>query len=59
VSSLGCLSQNRILAVIDHKFDKTKVVSTIGHATSSLNLRDTGERNGKNKETLVFSKQES
>ena len=49
-----------ILAVIDHKFDKAKVVSTISHATGILKLRDTGERNGKSKETLlIFSKQKS
>ena len=48
------------LAVIDHKFDKDKVVPSIGHATSALILRDTGVMNGKSKETLlVFSKQES
>ena len=48
------------LAVIDHKFDNDEVVSTIGHATSALELRDTGVMNGKNRETfLVFSKQES
>jgi ubiquinone/menaquinone biosynthesis C-methylase UbiE len=49
-----------VLAVIDHKFDKAKVVSTINYATSALKLRDTGERNGKGKDTLlIFSKQES
>jgi ubiquinone/menaquinone biosynthesis C-methylase UbiE len=48
------------LAVIDHKFDKDKVVSTIGHATSTLILVDTGIKNGKRRETLLaFSKQES
>jgi len=54
------LKPNGVLAVVDHKFDKDKVVSTISHVTSALKLRDTGEKNGKSKETLlIFSKQES
>lgn len=54
------LKPNGVLAVIDHKFDKDKVVSTISHATSALTLRDTGVTSGKSKETLLtFSKQES
>lgn len=52
------LKANGILAIIDHKFDNTKVVSTIRHATSALK-RDAGERNVKSKEELlIFSKQE-
>jgi ubiquinone/menaquinone biosynthesis C-methylase UbiE len=54
------LKPKGILAIIDHKYDKAKVVSTISHATNTLKLRDTGKRNGKSKETLlIFSKQES
>jgi ubiquinone/menaquinone biosynthesis C-methylase UbiE len=54
------LKPKGILVVIDHKFDKDKVVSTISHATSILKPRDTELRNGKSKETvLVFLKQES
>jgi ubiquinone/menaquinone biosynthesis C-methylase UbiE len=53
------LKPKGILAVIDHKFDRDKVVSTISHATSMLKLRDTELRNGKGKETLlIFSRQE-
>ena len=53
------LKAKGILAVIDHKFDKAKVVSTINHATSALKVRDTGQRNGKSKDTLlIFLKQE-
>lgn len=45
------------LAIIDHKFDVTKVVSTINHVTSALQICDRGESNGKSKDTLlVFSK---
>jgi ubiquinone/menaquinone biosynthesis C-methylase UbiE len=54
------LKTKGILAVIDHKFDKAKVVSTISHAASALKLRYTEERNGKSKDILlIFSKQES
>ncbi len=54
------LKPKGILAVIDHKFNKTKVVSTISHATSAFELRDTGEKSDKSKETLlIFSKQDS
>ncbi|HJY10685.1 MAG TPA: methyltransferase domain-containing protein, partial [Nitrososphaeraceae archaeon] len=34
------LKPTGILSVIDHKFDKDKVVSTIAHATQNLKLRD-------------------
>ena len=54
------LKPGGLLSIIDHKFDKDKVVSTISHATSILKPRDTELRNGKSKETvLVFLKQES
>ena len=54
------LKPKGILAIIDHKYDKAKVVSTISHATNALKLKDLLERNGKSKEALViFSKQES
>jgi ubiquinone/menaquinone biosynthesis C-methylase UbiE len=53
------LKPKGILAIIDHKYDKAKVVSTIGHATKSLKLKDKEERNDKSKETLlIFSKQD-
>ena len=53
------LKSNGILVIMDHKFDKSKVVSTISHATSALKLRDAGERNVKSKEKLlIFSKRE-
>lgn len=49
-----------ILAIVDHKYDNAKVVSTISHATNALKLKDTLERNGMNKEALlIFSKLES
>jgi hypothetical protein len=49
-----------IVTIIDHKYDKAKVVSTISHATNALKLKDTLERNGKGKEALlIFSKQGS
>jgi ubiquinone/menaquinone biosynthesis C-methylase UbiE len=47
-----------VLAVIDHKFDRNKVISTISHATVELKL-NTGLGNSKSKEVLIFSKQES
>jgi ubiquinone/menaquinone biosynthesis C-methylase UbiE len=53
------LKSNGIIVIMDHKFDNTKVVSTISHATSALKLRDAGERNVKSKEKLlIFSKRE-
>jgi ubiquinone/menaquinone biosynthesis C-methylase UbiE len=53
------LKPKGILAIIDHKFDKDKVVPTISHATGILKLRNTELGNGKSKETLlIFSKQE-
>ena len=53
------LEPKGILAVIDHKFDKDKVVSTISHATSMLKPRDAELRNGKGKKALlIFSRQE-
>lgn len=52
------LKPKGLLSVIDHKFDKDKVVSTIGHTTQNLKLRETGVRNGKKKGTmLIFSKE--
>ena len=54
------LKSNGVLAVIDHKFDRNRVVSTINHATNALILRDTGVGNGKSKEPLlIFLKKES
>jgi ubiquinone/menaquinone biosynthesis C-methylase UbiE len=54
------LRPNGILSVIDHKFDKDKVVSTVTHATNALILRDTKATNDRSKETLlIFSKQVS
>jgi ubiquinone/menaquinone biosynthesis C-methylase UbiE len=53
------LKPKGILTIIDHKYDKAKVVSTIGHATNALKLKDKEERNDKSKETLlIFSKQD-
>jgi ubiquinone/menaquinone biosynthesis C-methylase UbiE len=47
------------LAVIDHKFDVTKVVFTINHVTSELKISDRGESNNKSKDTLlVFSNED-
>jgi ubiquinone/menaquinone biosynthesis C-methylase UbiE len=52
------LKPGGFLAVIDHKFDKDKVVSTISHATGILKVRDTVIRYGKrNGVVLIFSKQ--
>ena len=45
------------LVVIDHKFDKDKVVSTVSHATSILKVRDTMLRYGKRNGIVIFSKQ--
>jgi ubiquinone/menaquinone biosynthesis C-methylase UbiE len=54
------IKPNGLLAVIDHKFDKDKIISTISHATSILNLKNAGLRNSKSKnEVLLFSKQGS
>ena len=50
-----------VLAVIDHKFDISKVLSTINHATSILSLNNTGIRDGNSNSkniVLLFSKQE-
>lgn len=45
-----------LLAVVDHRFDRDKVVSTISHATKHLKLRKS--ENGKKKKILlIFSKQ--
>ena len=52
------LKPSSILTVIDHKFDKDRVVSVISHAASLLKLRDTRIKNG-NRVLLIFSKQES
>ena len=52
------LKRGGFLAVIDHKFDKDKVVSTISHATGILKVRDTVLRYEKrNGVVLIFSKQ--
>ena len=52
------LKPRGLLATIDHKFDKDKVVSTLSHATRALRLRETGLENGKRKKTvLIFSKE--
>jgi ubiquinone/menaquinone biosynthesis C-methylase UbiE len=51
------LKSRGFLAVIDHKFDRDKVICTISHATCILKVRDTGLRDGESKGTvLVFSK---
>jgi ubiquinone/menaquinone biosynthesis C-methylase UbiE len=51
------LKPTGILSVIDHKFDKGKVVSTITRATQNLKLRETVAGNSKEKNTmLIFSK---
>lgn len=47
-----------LLSVIDHKFDKEKVISTINHASKHFKLREAGVSNNKNKkEMLIFSKE--
>ena len=46
-----------LLSVIDHKFDVDKVVSTIGHSTQDLKLRETGIRNKGKGKMLIFSKE--
>ncbi|MGH9988592.1 MAG: class I SAM-dependent methyltransferase [Nitrososphaeraceae archaeon] len=54
------IKPNGVLVVLDHKFDKDKVVSTISHATSMLNINNAGLKNGKSKsEVLLFLKQGS
>lgn len=47
-----------LLSVIDHKFDKEKVISTINHASKHFKLREAGVSNNKNKkEMLIFFKE--
>lgn len=51
------LKPTGILSVIDHKFDRDKVVSTIARATQNLKLRETMAGNSKKKNAmLIFSK---
>jgi ubiquinone/menaquinone biosynthesis C-methylase UbiE len=51
------LKPTGILSVIDHKFDKDKVASTIARATQNLKLRETMAGNSKKKNVmLIFSK---
>ena len=51
------LKPTGILSVIDHKFDKDKVVSVIVNAAVNFKLKDTGIRNGKRKgKMLLFSR---
>ena len=46
-----------LLSIINHKFDKDKVVSVIVNAPVNLKLKDTGIRNGKRKgKMLILSK---
>jgi ubiquinone/menaquinone biosynthesis C-methylase UbiE len=50
------LKTRGLLAIIDHKFNKDKIVFTISQATKDLKLRETG--NGKKRKTmLIFSKE--
>ena len=51
------LKPGGLLSIIDHKFDKDKVVSVIVNAAVNLKLKDTGIRNGKRKgKMLILSK---
>lgn len=51
------LTPTGILLVIDHKFDKGKVISTITCATQNLRLRETMTGNNKEKNAMhIFSK---
>lgn len=51
------LKPTGILSVIDHKFDKDKVTSTIARATQNLKLRETMAGKSKEKNAmLIFSK---
>lgn len=51
------LKAGGLLSIIDHKFDKDKVVSVIVNAAVNLKLKDTGIRNGKRKgKMLILSK---
>jgi hypothetical protein len=51
------LKSTGILSVIDHKFDKGKVISTITRATQNLKLRETMTGNSKEKNAMhIFSK---
>jgi ubiquinone/menaquinone biosynthesis C-methylase UbiE len=46
-----------LLSVIDHKFDKDKVVSTVRHATQGLKLIKSEVQNDKRKSMLlIFTK---
>jgi ubiquinone/menaquinone biosynthesis C-methylase UbiE len=51
------LKSTGILSVIDHKFDKGKVISMITRATQNLKLREMMARNNKEKNAMhIFSK---
>jgi ubiquinone/menaquinone biosynthesis C-methylase UbiE len=51
------LKRTGILSIIDHKFDKGKVISTITRATQNLILRETMTGNNKEKNAIhIFSK---
>ena len=51
------LKPGGLLSVIDHKFDKDKVVTVIVNAAVNLKLKDTRIGNGKRKgKMLIFSK---
>jgi ubiquinone/menaquinone biosynthesis C-methylase UbiE len=51
------LKPGGLLSIIDHKFDKDKVVSVIVNAAVNLKLKDAGIRNGKRKgKMLILSK---
>ena len=52
------LKPRGLLSIIDHKFNKDKVISVIDNATVNMKLRNSGKRNGKKKGTiLIFSKE--
>jgi ubiquinone/menaquinone biosynthesis C-methylase UbiE len=51
------LKPTGILSVIDHKFDRGKVIYTITRATQNLKLRETMAENNKEKNAMhIFSK---
>ena len=53
------LKPRGLLSVLDHKFDKEKVISTINHATQHFKLREAKISSDKGKkEMLIFSKEE-
>jgi ubiquinone/menaquinone biosynthesis C-methylase UbiE len=52
------LKPGGLLAVIDHKFEKDKVVSVINNAAENLKPSGMGKRNGRRKgELIIFSKE--